>query len=669
MPLPYVKPGVTVNELVSPSVQPVLLDPNVLCIVGPARGFQNYVEVILLNDHEYVTLAVDYADTSTLVIRDASDISQTAFVESVNPALADYDVDSSTFALDGKVKIRRSMQTDIADGQDVVAYFENDPSPVMADSKTDFITLNRLVAVSPADVSADTEDATLVIMSEGIVPSGDYTLTNVGSSGTTITWQNTAAVVQRYQKVWLDYTIADVQFTDVELQLNQFVAVAIGNSAEDIVVKTAPGSFSNEAVVYDPATLTTDEEDYFVTGTGASLKVARAQGSTTIGGQNDKLVVRVSYQATPANYFEPTRCFSQSDVEDKFGPAFDSQGNILTPVAVGSLFAFQNGSSNVVVAPIFSETNDVRGPSDGSLGDWQDTLTGLRTINDISIIVPITSSGDLATPFSDSLSLGIFLAVQNHIHYMQVQEAKFIMALFGEDSTSGSLASRSVLQDHADALSSGSQAEEIVLFNEGAFTYGNPVTGLTSDIGGQYYAAAAAGTLCRYSVQTPLTGKRVNGFTSIKGRAKSEAQKDEDAQFGLCVVETKRGRLQVRHGITTAQDTRAHQEISVVRARNWMLANIVAAFEDQAVGRLVLDENAGFLVYLLLSGELELLIQQGAIKNYENIQVRPDPLDPTGLNVQFSYTPVFPLNHINISFSINANSGVTFDQSTSTQGF
>jgi hypothetical protein len=100
-----------------------------------------------------------------------------------------------------------------------------------------------------------------------------------------------------------------------------------------------------------------------------------------------------------------------------------------------------------------------------------------------------------------------------------------------------------------------------------------------------------------------------------------------------------------------------------------MLRSIVEALDTQAIGQLVLDASANFLIQVLVSAELDLLIEQGAIVEYGDVQVRPSPSDPTALQVRFNYLPAYPLNHIAISFSVTAERGVTFEQSTATQGF
>lgn len=676
MALPYIKPGVSVSELVTPQLAPLLLDPNVLAIVAPARGYEDHVETVVLVDNTPVALSANNADPDSIVIRDASDITLAPFTPSQYNAappdvdvLEDYDVDTTNLATTGEVYVSRSMQTSIANGETVTVYYETSLTPDQADSETVQATLSLLDSYTPTQGAvAGLVDASIFVTSQGnLVNDTDYNLDD-NDNPTTIVWLNTSQRIKQYQTVYLDFEVGGNLFEDQPLQLDELTPVSLPASIDGatLVVKTAPGTFTANAAAYSRSTL--EEADYTVAGAGASTTIRRSQGSTTIGGLNDQLVVRISYRATPTDYYLPTRCYSQNDVETKFGPAFGSDGAVLNPLSLATLFAFQNGATQIVCQALFSGSLAAPAAPTGALTNWELALQQLRSVQDISIIVPIIAAGDLVTTVTDALNLQILQAVQTHIRYMGAQENQFIMAICGEDGTGSLLATPTVLQSHADGLGSGYSSEAMVILSPSSYTFANPVTGANQDIGGQYVAAAVAGMAARYPVQMPLTRKRINGLTSLK-TVRTETQKDQDAQAGLCVVENKRGRIQVRHSITTNKDTRAQQEFSVVRAKYWMMKTLVEALDTQAVGQLVLDAEANFLVQVLVSAELDLLIQQGAIVEYDGIQVRPDPSDATALQVRFSYLPAYPLNHINISFSISASQGVSFEQSTATQGF
>jgi len=669
--LPYVKPGVAVSEITSPQLTPVLLDPNVICIVGPGRGYEDHVEIFVLEDNTPVTLSATNPDPTTIVVRDASDVTLTPFTQTIYNAtpstdvLADYDVDTTDLSTLGTVDLLRSMQTTIVNGEEVVIYYETSVTPDQPDSETVWETLNLLTPVTMTQGSVGGLVANSITVGKAglLVAATDVTIAGEGGGTPTIVWINSSARISQYQTIYVDFDIAGTEYLDQVVQLDELTPVALPANADNVVAKTAPGVFTTNASEYTKSA--TEEDDYTVTGAGATTAIRRSQGSTTIGGSNDKLSVRVSYRATPNDYYLPTRCYSQGDVEDKFGPAFDSSGNVLNPISLATLFAFQNGATQIVAQALHGGTVAAPSAPTGVSGDWTVSLESTRVVQDVSVIVPVI--GTLGTP-TDAGNLTIFQTVQAHMRYMAAQENQFILGIFGEDGTSNTLASTTTLQAHAQALGSGVPSEAVVLLTPSSFTFANPVTGLTSDLGGQYVAAAVAGMMARYPVQMPLTRKRINALTSLKLN-RTETQKDQDGQAGLCVVENKRGRIQVRHSITTDQNTRAQQELSVVRAKYWMMKNLVEVLDTQAVGTLILDSAANFSIQLLIASELDLLVRQGAIVSYDNIQVRPDPSDATALQVRFQYLPAYPLNHINISFSVSANEGVVFDQSTTTQGF
>lgn len=293
MALAYTKPGVTVSEIVSPSFAPLLLDPTSICIVGPSQGYQSTTEVFVLSDNHEVQLQKLGIDASTIVVRDASDVTSTPFVAGSSE---DYTIDTSQIATTGITSISRSMQTTIADGETVVVYFENSASPSQADGKTDFLTLNLTTPVGPSDRAAGTQAASIKVSKAGKAPNSDYSLANVGAPGTTIVWNNSASVLGKFQTVYLDYTVGATNYTDVAVQLNNLTTVPLPDNTTAITVKTqAAADTTVTAALYTKGSTT--DADYIIGGSGASTTIARSAGTTTIGSANDKLAVRVTYNA------------------------------------------------------------------------------------------------------------------------------------------------------------------------------------------------------------------------------------------------------------------------------------------------------------------------------------------------------------------------------------
>lgn len=667
----YTRPGVTVEELITPSLSPIIGEQTSLCIVGPAQGFESRTEVVLLDDNHAVALGARFANVDTIEIRDSADITTDPFVET-----DDYVLDTSQLATSGIVTVARSMQTSIDDSEEVVVYFEND---VIGDYTTDtfsqLLTLARTTPSAVADRSVDSDETTVRVMSKGTLPDDDseYTITGEATPTVQLSWVNTATILGEYQTVYIDYTVAGTDFTDAPFQLNSTGTVSLPANADDLVVKTAPGTNPDAPVLFTAGTAAPDRSnedgDYVLIGDDASLTVARSSGTTSMGVAADRLQVRITYQATPVDYWQPTRVFSQADAEDKYGAAFDSNGDISSAVSFASLLAFQNSASNVVIQALFKEGSP-RTSSDGSVTDWDDTLESLRNIDSINLIQVLPNSGGLV--HNDDQVLSIFQSVRRHIEYMQTQD-QYIDAVLGEDGT-GIYGSPATIQSHGETLGLAqiSQAESMSLVTPGSFTYSNPITGGNINIGGQFVSAIVAGQLAGRSISETMTRKSLFGVNGVNV-TRSEREKDEDAASGLLVVESKKGVIRVRHAITTAtanpSSLTAQRELNVVRSKHFVIESVRDTIDTQLIGNIVADNRSAFTVQAVVTGVLEQMVGDGVIVSYapNAVLVRTVPNNPTALELQFSYVPAFPINNINVKFSLDTSSGAIISE-VNTQG-
>ncbi len=656
MPIPYVVPGVSVSQTVTPQIVPITVAPTSLCVIGPGQGYESHSEVFLLSDNAEVTLGTLGAVTSSIVVTDNSNAASAPFIASTTTlGNKDYNIDTSLFASTGQVKIGRAMQTNITNGQTVTVYYENASSPAQGSSFTEYLTLTNLTSDVPVHVSSTTQAASVRVMSEGLAPSGDYTITGAGTGTVTLARQSGALVLGKYQSVFVDYSIGSVFYPNYSIQLNNTTTVSLPATSTGHVVKTAPSlpAATNTAVLYAAAVAQTDN-DYVLTGSGVTTAIARSSGSTTMGVANDGLVVQVNYNAIPPNYWLATKCFNQGQVEAQFGPAFSSTGALINPVSFAASLAFLNGAPSVIVQALYSVNAGVIGPPTGALADWSNTLAGLQGVTEINLIVPIHSTGGLTT--SDGLSLQIEGALQTHIQFQNLNNDLRIMAIMGEDSTTGN-ASSTTLQQHGASLGALPYAANLVLLSPSAYTYSNPITGNTMAIGGQFVAAAMAGLLAGTAVQQTLTHNYLSGLTSVTD-SRSQTALNIDAQNGLCVIQNWKNNVRIRHAITTSRVSTNTSEINVMRAMNYMLDELVDNFDSQVIGVIPLDNLAPFRIQLLATSVLESLVNSGVIVTYTGVQAQPDNDNPSAIDLVFSYLPSYPLNYINISFSINTALGI-----------
>ena len=704
MPQAYVKPGVSVSELVNPSFTPIESDPTTVCIIGVGAGYQSKSEVVQLLDNAPVALAVDDGiDLGNLTVRDYADRS-TVYVQGVAGPPATND-----FYLDGN-SIVRSMATDIRNGETVLITGTNTAGQIQ-----DLVTLNDNgpgagvplddAAASGTDTISDFVAQRLGRFStasgSGTTPSntnGIWIQTNV----TPVTLRAVATVSgaineNTNQRVYVDYIDVNgsVQ-VGVPVDLNGTTPVAINSinsvpnakvnddgTVAGLVVRNVNDPTYNESVVgFTPTSDSTGVDspsgkDITVTLNGTTYTAYRPSGPSSIP---SGATVLVEYTATPQDYFFPTRCFGMGDVEAIYGPGLAgandpdglAEGSVKSPVSFAAQLAFANGAPSVVIQPLYSSqiVNNVtiRSASidPGTISDWNDTLEGLRSIDDVNVLVPLVSTNGVG---SDSTSLGVFNAIQNHINFMITQNYQFLVAVLGEDSTIAGQGSMQTLRSHAKSIGglSALHPECISMISPAAFKVVNPVTGLAMTVGGQYAAAAFAGALAAAPVAATETRHTLGALIDVVD-ARTEADKDTDAKAGLTVIENKRGIIMVRHALTTAVNSKNTSELSVIRAKHFMIETIRQTLDEQVIGQIVIDNRAAFTVQLLVEATLEQLVQDGVIATYDGTQAQLSNLDPTTITVRFSYLPLFPLNYVNIQFAIDAsNSGITVtDTSTDT---
>lgn len=590
MALAYSPPGVTVEESVTPSVNPLLAAPANVCIVGPAQGYVQTTDLVTLANQDAVRLP--------RLPQGATLVSPLVSVVNINDVNKDY-----------------------VSGTDYVVNYTSNVDEVQT------ITIANATG-------------------------GTFTLSFNGQITANIAYNASAATVESALEALANLDTADV---------------AVSGSTGGPYTITFSGVYTNSNVpelVANGAGLTGSSPTItaHTTTEGGVVGTIRRVGG---GGIADGETVQVVYRYVPANYYSATRLEELSSVEELYGPALDSSGNISSLVSFAASVAFENGARDLVIAPLYKLTtptdpNSVRLAPDStdvqSATTWAQTLVGLREIEDINVIVP--SIGQSVSGLTDAEQAAIINAVQDHVKYMADQQ-QYIVAVVGEDSSlSSTVASAATLRSHVASLRSrhgGTVNERIVYSNSSKAGRLNPVTGQKFYVGGQYLAAAFAGMLASRAVSSTLTREVISGFTDIADYpARSKADKNLDASVGLCVFETnKAGNVWVRHAISTDTTATQRREVSVVRAKDRMVESIRDTLDTQVIGKVIADGKAPVIVAAAVQNVLEQLKIVGDLVNYRDIQARTLAIEPTTVEVRFSYLPAFPLNYINIKFSID----------------
>jgi hypothetical protein len=263
---------------------------------------------------------------------------------------------------------------------------------------------------------------------------------------------------------------------------------------------------------------------------------------------------------------------------------------------------------------------------------------------------------------------GILKECQKFVTAQQSENQAYVLVVAGEDGTySSSKGTADRLQSDAQTLDGDQQ---IILVSPSKFNTITPNTSRTLAIGGQYAAAAIAGKMVSLSASKSLTRRPITGFTAVDPRTKKD--KNSDAQSGLLVIEDTGNNIQIRHALTVAAGaasfSAATAEVSVVRAKQKMVSSLLNTIDSQIIGQIVADGNAELIIESTVRGVLQTLVDDKEIVAFNNVVATTKSYNPTIIDLAFNYRPAFPVNYVNINFSVDITNGSLLNTTTNTAG-
>lgn len=464
--------------------------------------------------------------------------------------------------------------------------------------------------------------------------------------------------------------------TGVEVDLPTLAANTGGALVQVVEVFDASNPNFTAASPYQEGS----SEDYVISGD--SLGIARASTSRIPATGS----VFVTYQYTPAGYFDATLFENLSDIENQYGPAINTLGTaISTPVSFAAMLAFGAGAQQIFVAPLFTLTN----PSDPdsvklqpsatdantASTSWVQTLTALQDQTNVDIVIPVVGQ---SANLNNLGMLAILEVIEDFLNIQQTSNDVWAQCLAGEDGSQvgpgQSYPDKATMRTHAATLQSryaNSMSQSMVLVNSTTFNYAFPTSNITTQIGGQYVAAAIAGLLNSGSISQTINLDTIPGILGISDNPKrTKADLQADAQAGMLVTIQPVGTqsVQVRHAITLDNSTYARRELSVVRSKFFMITSMIETLQGQIIGKTVPPgQDPASYVGVAVTAVLEALQGAGDIAGYDSVAAVLVSNNPTTIAVSFNFTPNFPIDYIRLSFSVNMNSG-TANTSTVTTG-
>lgn len=182
---------------------------------------------------------------------------------------------------------------------------------------------------------------------------------------------------------------------------------------------------------------------------------------------------------------------------------------------------------------------------------------------------------------------------------------------------------------------------------------------LKKPVDGLWCAVATAGLVAALpDTATPLTRKTLVGVDTDATVTWTDAEMDAIATAGGAVLVSKAGEIEVRHGITANLDTVENEEWSVVQAEDSMKIALDGGLESYIGSKLTNDVKAGVTntVIRVLNDQ----VRREVIRAFDpsTLEVVESPGDPTELLITYTYSPVYPLNRITVTYTFNL-AGVT----------
>ena len=455
--------------------------------------------------------------------------------------------------------------------------------------------------------------------------------------------------------------------------------ITIGQLTTPMVNTTSTGTYAS----YSGYTVTWVSGSTTVTGTyGVNFNISTPSGGpwsyiTTSG-------VSASGTALPSgqvgityghNWGAYGTYYSFNSLTNAIGAAV-SGTIILNPAVLAAQFAFQNGASTVSVMPVARIASSGTGPA--QYNDWARVFvatsgttsdpTYLMNLVGVDVIVPLYSfvstsgatAGQIIPYGAGTVASGINSYLNNQFSYGILQRA-----FVGVDGTANG-----VNATQMQTLASGFNSTRITLSYPSVINYNpgfNPTTGLSTasfNIPGYYVSAALAGLFAgQPTVATPITNKTVNGFNAIPNQISDIDAATNYLTYGVTVVRQKRdNNFWVYQGLTTNTTSWVTQEISINAIGDQLAKAVKNDLVNSSLVGGPLTNVTSAAVLGTVQATLTNQLSNGLIQAYQNLALSLNPATPTTVNVTFQYAPTYPINYIQVSMSLNTQTGTVITQ-------
>jgi hypothetical protein len=427
---------------------------------------------------------------------------------------------------------------------------------------------------------------------------------------------------------WITHTDAMVLSGTTALPLSQQginLTTIVVTNAQGVV--QAPSGYEIVQTGTAPATTTT---------------IMLASGSPMTTTQ----VYYITYSFTDANYYTPQVFSDQQTLFNVFGQPFTTAGGVSSPISLAGMLALQ-GASQIVIMP----TADSTGVATRT--GLSNAYVALQPINGIDLIIPLPV-GMVGTTSSPGDIINVASDLSAHCDMMSGPGVGY--------TRNGIVGYETGVTVPPDTAAASVNDMRIMMVWPNSFGYYNSQANQTFNVGGYYAAAKMAAILASQPVSSGLTRKTIAGFAGIPNSVLSTMTvpyKNQLSAAGVAVIEPAQGTgaLWCRHGTTTAPANAVTREFSLVRCGDAIMQEFQNTYNQAAIVGDPITPTLMSIIAQLATSALEYLMAQLVIAGYTTPSVTQNTTSPDVVDVMFGYSPMYPLNYLNVTYSISQTTG------------
>jgi hypothetical protein len=368
--------------------------------------------------------------------------------------------------------------------------------------------------------------------------------------------------------------------------------------------------------------------------------------------------VVVTYNYVDPNFFAPKIFSDFDDVKNAYGEPLNltppvhgatSYTSIISPLSLAAKIAFDNGVTSLLL--VATTPPPVAATTSAAI-----SAANRAALNSAYNKIEQNFSASVIVPLTDGIITADAPGVGTDLKNSTEQAAADGFPRTGMLGFEAAVTTIPPLM-----LSTGGFASKRVMFHycaPGGMAYYSSAIARYLALGHQYLAVAAGARLAAGPPQRGLTSQVLNSFSGFSGPALATRDKNTYAAAGIAITEVDiTGNVVVRHGVTTDTTSINTREVSVIRGRDAMLSlllNVVR--QSKLIGSPVVQTTLPGLKSVI-AGALEYSVATQAILGYAGLKIRQRSVDPSVVEVVFSYAPIYPLNYIVLSFGIDLTAG------------